>query len=71
MTREDAIEEIKQWVLTPGERETLGALIPELRESEDEKNIDTIFNCLYQCCDTGFISGTQRDNALAYLEKQN
>lgn len=45
-------------------------IFPELRESEDERNIDTIFNCLYQCCDTGFISGTQRDNALAYLEKQ-
>ena len=36
MTREDAIEEIKCWDLTPGERETLEALIPELRETESE-----------------------------------
>ena len=48
----------------------LEAIFPELRESEDERISDTIFNCLYQCCDTGFISGTQRDNALAWLEKQ-
>ena len=50
----------------------LTEIFSELRESEseDERNIDTIFNCLYQCCDSGFISGTQRDNALAWLEKQ-
>lgn len=49
---------------------TLEFLFPELLESEDDRNIDTIFNCLYQCCDTGFVSVTQRDNALAWLEKQ-
>ena len=62
-----------QWIkdgCTDKEKICLECVFPELRESEDERNIDTIFNCLYQCCDTGFISGTQRDNALAYLEKQ-
>ena len=48
----------------------LEAIFPELREGEEERIKAMIFNCLYQCCDTGFISGTQRDNALSWLEKQ-
>ena len=70
-----AIEQARKELKTCGSMDCDAArqifrFFPELRESEDERNIDTIFNCLYQCCDTGFISGTQRDNALAYLEKQ-
>jgi hypothetical protein len=70
---DDALEKAKGLFNSPRtcfDIDQLTDIFPELAESEDEKNIDTIFNCLYQCCDTGFISGTQRDNALAYLEKQ-
>ena len=41
-----------------------------MTESEDERITDTISNCLWQCCATDFISVTQRDDALAWLEKQ-
>ena len=70
MDREEALKKVRQMSLPKETMEILEALAPELAESEDERITDTIFNCLYQCCDTGFISGTQRDNALAYLEKQ-
>lgn len=45
-------------------------IFPELRESEDERISDTIFSCLHQCCNAEFISEKQRDDALAWLEKQ-
>ena len=68
-----ALTTAKQWIkdgCEPSTKICLELLFPELRESEDERISDTIFNCLYQCCDTGFISGKQRDGALAWLEEQ-
>lgn len=72
MTREEAINEIKSWDFLEGkEIEAIHTLIPELRESEDER-------IRMKLCE--FISDTvgdefdgydiSKDAALAYLEKQ-
>ena len=72
MTREEAIKTIMSTtVWTDEEREALGILIPELKESEDEKIRKEIIdivkayraNCVYE--------GTHKfDDCLAWLEKQ-
>ena len=48
----------------------LEGMFPDLKESEDEKATDIIFDCTFHCCDTDFISQEQRDKVLAWLEKQ-
>lgn len=46
-------------------------IFPELKDSEDEKIRNTIFDCLYKCCDSGVITREQRYICIAWLEKQS
>ena len=43
---------------------------PEIAKSEDEKIRNTIFECLYKCCDSGVITREQRKKCIDWLEKQ-
>ena len=67
MTREEAIEIVRNIYQTDKEKEALGVLIPELSESEDERIRRTIINILKQ-----FKHGDQLDfaNEIDWLEKQ-
>lgn len=73
MTREEAIEKVRQWSLPKETREVFEALAPELAESEDEK-IGNIIYCIVR--DNKEVkrilesNGASVDNALSYLEKQ-
>ena len=70
MTREEAINEIKTWAIPSKKgREVLETLIPELRESEDEK----IRKALVWHLKAGedFVSnGVTKEECITYLEKQ-
>ena len=73
MTREEAINEIKTWdFLNEKESEAVRTLIPELRESEDERIRKAIVHLLdvaseaYLVGETGF----KKEQFLSYLEKQ-
>lgn len=70
MTREEAIHEIKQWdFINNDEMEALRTLIPELRESEDER----IRKALVWHLKAGedFVSnGVTKEECITYLEKQ-
>ena len=72
MTREEAINEIKSWAIPSKKgREVLETLIPELRESEDERHRKWILEYLYdglRKADEQFKG--QFNAAIAYLEKQ-
>ncbi len=76
MERKEAIEIIKKNYPDSSFtmlREALETLIPELKEneeSESEKIRNTIFDCLYKCCDSGVITREQRYICIAWLEKQ-
>lgn len=43
---------------------------PDEPVSEDERIRDVIFNCMYYCSDRDFITKEERNDAVAYLEKQ-
>ena len=70
MTREEAINKVRQMSLPKETMEILEALAPELKESEDERIrkelVEKISNLACGC----FISQEQKQNFIAYLEKQ-
>ena len=74
MTREEAINEIKSWDFLEGkEIEAIHTLIPELRESEDERIRKAIIDALYSHTNSINIlssKGYSMDDVIAYLEKQ-
>lgn len=73
MTHEEAINEIKSWdFLNEKEIEVIQTLIPELRESENERINKAIFKALSKkdARDVLLAEGVQVSEALAYLEKQ-
>lgn len=70
MTQEEKLEEAKRLYETANadQKYVLESLFPELKESEKIRN--TIFDCLYKCCDSGVITREQRHICIAWLEKQ-
>ena len=75
MTREEAINEIKSWdFLNEKESEAVRTLIPELRDSEDEKVRKDIVKHFERYQKECFCSRTTPDlsipDALVWLEKQ-
>lgn len=74
MTREEAINEIKSWDFLKGkEIEAIHTLIPELRESEDErirKELVDYFASYKIGNVTTKLNGVRIDDILNYLEKQ-
>lgn len=70
MTREEAIKEIKMWgIEAPRQREVLETLIPELRESEDERIRKWIVNLLHEL-HYNQTAQPMALKAIEYLEKQ-
>ena len=74
MTREEAINEIKSWDFLEGkEIEAIRTLIPELKESEDERIRKWIIEKVQGYADSGIPCSDEiqmANKALAYLEKQ-
>ena len=71
MTREEAIDILMSAnVWNDEERTAWEVLIPELAESEDERIRKIIYNCVYECCDTGYLLKDDRNSVVAWLEKQ-
>jgi hypothetical protein len=74
MKREEAIEALKKKLDYYESDKRLKAacetLIPELRESEDEKMLKRIRLCLDECVHSDIIRDYERDECVAYLEKQ-
>lgn len=67
MTREEAIRRIKAWNLDSDDREVLAVIIPELRESEDERIRQALIEGVRQIrCKNGIT----QEQMLAWLEKQ-
>ena len=68
MTREEAINEIKSWaILSEKGREVLETLIPELKESEDERIRKALIDGVRQIrCKNGIT----QEQMLTWLEKQ-
>ena len=69
MTREEAIQIIRETYHTDEEMKALESLIPELRESEDERIRKAIVATIEQCPED-FLNPKNRDKMLAYLERQ-
>ena len=70
MTREEAMKvasEMRQWLLNDREKEALETLIPELKESEDERIIRTLQE--YVKNRNWPLNGPTQDEVLAWLEK--
>jgi len=73
MTREEALKQIRNWSLPKETREVLETLIPELRESEDERIRKWILEKVQGYADSGIPCSDEiqmANKALAYLEKQ-
>lgn len=73
MTREEAIRRIKAWNLDSDDREVLAVVIPELKESEDERMLREIKRYIKEQGDkpTGLPNGTVAvSDMIAWLEKQ-
>lgn len=76
MTREEAIKIIKEFVngtcLHLVDQEALETLIPELKESDDERMLQTIIKGFENCKRNGMatFNNTKIDDILVYLEKQ-
>ena len=72
MTREEAVEEIKSWAIPSKKgREVLETLIPELRESEDERIRKWLIKELEaKYVVDNIVNSVEADKALAWLEKQ-
>jgi hypothetical protein len=71
MTREEALKvanEMHQWVKTDREKEALETLIPELKESEDERIIKTLQE--YVKSRNWNLGGPTQDEVLAWLKKK-
>lgn len=65
MTRDEAIRRIKSWNLDSDDMEVLSAVVPELRESQDERIRKEIISALKFANNGGIY-----DKHIAYLEKQ-
>jgi len=72
MTREEAINEIKTWdFLNEKESEAVRTLIPELRESDDERMMKNIRLAILSVEDVFWRThGLTAKEAISYLEKQ-
>lgn len=74
MTREEAIEELRCFIgqLTEGCQEAIKVLVPELKESEDEKMLRTIIGGFENWKSNGreIFNNTEVDDILAWLKKQ-
>ena len=71
MTREEAINEIKSWDFLEGkEIEAIYTLIPELRESEDEKIRNEILEYFTITRSRDFVANPERQKWISYIEKQ-
>jgi hypothetical protein len=71
MTREEAIKEIKMWgIEAPRQREALETLIPELKETEDERIRKALINLVSTVGEYYLPKLEARNKMLAYLEKQ-
>lgn len=71
MTREEAIRRIKEWNLDADDMEVLSEVIPELKESEDERMIGVIRLALTDVPEERFTTeGTSLSKVLAWIEKQ-
>ena len=68
MTREEAIKVVRNIYQTDAEKEALETLIPELKESEDERIIKTLQE--YVKNRNWSLNGPTQDEVLAWLEKQ-
>ena len=68
MTREEAIKVVRNIYQTDAEKEALETLIPELRESEDERIIKTLQE--YVKNRNWNLGGPTQDEVLAWLERQ-
>jgi len=69
MTKEEAIQKIREWdLLDEEEKEVLETLIPELKESEDEKTRKWLIRYFNELNDE--IAKKDRNKIVAYLEKQ-
>ncbi len=68
MTKEEAINIVRNIYQTDAEKEALATLIPELAESEDERIIKTLQD--YAKNRNWPLNGPTQDEVLAYLEKQ-
>jgi hypothetical protein len=68
MTREKAVEIVRNIYQTDAEKEALAILVPELRESENERIIKTLQE--YVKNRNWPLNGPTQDEVLAYLEKQ-
>lgn len=68
MTREEAIKVVRNIYQTDAEKEALETLIPELKESEDERIIKTLQK--YVKTRNWNLGGPTQDEVLAWLEKQ-
>ena len=69
MEREEAIRRVKAWNLDSDDREVLEVIIPELRESEDERIRQWLYDLVDEgayLCERPFAT----ESILAYLEKQ-
>ena len=68
MTREEAIKVVRNIYQTDAEKEALETLIPELKESEDERIIRTLQE--YVKTRNWNLGGPTQDEVLAWLERQ-
>lgn len=68
MTREEAIKVVRNIYQTDAEKEALETLIPELKESEDERIIKTLQE--YVKTRNWNLGGPTQDEVLAWLERQ-
>ena len=71
--RQEQIEQAKRLIAT-GISEDLAMVLcqqfPELKESEDERMIKMIIDCLNRAVDVKYITLADRGKCLAYLERQ-
>ena len=70
MTREEAINKVRQMSLPKETMEILEALAPELKESEDERIRKGLEILVQNAVYPGLITEQESKNYLAYLEKQ-
>lgn len=71
MTREEAIKVVRNIYQTDAEKEALETLIPELRESEDERIRKVLINYFKGSVGLGVaLNGVSVKDIVAYLEKQ-
>ena len=77
MTREEALNKIRQMSLPKETMEILEALAPELRESDDERTRKALIEVLHRLPSSAFDYGAEggylgatKEQMLAYLEKQ-